>query len=798
MSANNTWERVEALFNLALDQPEAVREAWVQEQCGDDAALLEAVQGLLRSEASMGDFLQGPMLNFSGQVFGAYRAVKEIGRGGMSIVYRGERTDGDFDKAVAIKVILVQSHAPIQRGETQILAALEHNHIARLLDAGTTPLGFRYLLMEYVDGVPCTAFAAGLNEKQRLRLFLQMCSGVQYAHRSLVVHRDLKPDNILVTADGTVKLLDFGIAKMLQPDAGAEQTKGVQAYTPNYASPEQILGQPVTTAADVYSLGVLLCELMSGALPRSFTDLPVAEVVAKAQSDDPPVIGFGGDLAVITRKALRRLPEDRYESAGALARDVERYLAGEPIEAREPSWSYRAQKFVGRNRVAVGAAGLAVAGLAIATGVALWQARLAATRFDQVRALARSVMFDLHDAVRPLPGSLAARKIIVDRSLEYLNALAGDANAADEVQLDVARGFMRLADIQGKDLGGESLGRSAEALASTEQAVAVARRVAVRSPRNGTAQTVWLETLDFATTAHTLRGETAKAIARGEEAVGLAKRLSAAEPKSEERQERLASVTKQLAAAYQESGALDKALPLYEQALGYRKLLAAAAPQDDIRQQRMAEAHQWYGTALAVKKEYGKASEQAREALRIDEERYRRDARRARANVAGDAVLLALAERRAGRPNEAIPLLERALTMRKEIAAEAKGSATSAMRVAAAKDRLADTYRAAGRFPEAIRLGEEAVSEMRALLARDPANTVFNREFAFAGTDLAFAYQAAGQKGRACAVAKEMLAFAAGPAKGLRPALNSSLEKTATLVAGCGAAGSVSAVRPLR
>ncbi|MBL0160595.1 MAG: protein kinase [Bryobacterales bacterium] len=785
MTDGNTWNRVEDLFNEALTLPEADRAAWVRNKCGADSAARDQVLQLLGARQDMGDFLQAPMLDFRGQTFGPYRAVEEIGRGGMSVVYRGERTDGDFAKCVAIKVILIQSHAAMQHGETQILAALEHHNIARLIDAGTSGLGFRFLLMEYVEGKPCTEYSAALNETQKLRLFLQMCAGVQYAHRSLIVHRDLKPDNILITADGVVKLLDFGIAKMLRPDAAEAQTVGVQAYTMDYASPEQILGLPVTTSTDIYSLGILLCEMMGRRRPRSFTGLSLGDVVAKAQAEEVTAIPMQGDLAVIAGKALRRDPAERYESAGALARDVERYLDGMPIEAREPTWGYRAGKFIARNKLAVGAATLAVAALAVTTGVAIWQARLASTRFEQVRRLARSVMFELHDAVLPLPGSLGARKLIVDRSLEYLDALARDTNASEDVQLDVARGFLRLSEIQGKDFGGASLGRSGDALARALQAIEVARRLCAGNPGNVAAQRVLIDGLDYATTAYTLRGEAAKAIPLGQEAVMLAEKLVAANPANLENKERLAFVTKQLAAAYQGHSSNDKAIPLFKRNVELRQALYDEDPDSLKRQQRLAEAHQWIGSALYTQKDYPGAGAHAREALRLDEARLLKDPRNARANVAGDAVLLAVVERRAGHMEQAVSLLQRALTMRLEIAAEDPKSVIAALRVASAKDRLADTYRDWGRYPDAIRLGEEALGEARRLQKLDPANVMANREVIFSSMDLALSYEAVKNRNRACALAKETLEFVKGPVKGLGKSVDKQVAQATKLDASC-------------
>jgi eukaryotic-like serine/threonine-protein kinase len=378
MSENvSTWSRLEGLFAAALQLPAEERRDFVARECAGQVELREELQRLLEAEAEVGDFLAPPTLNFVGQRFGAYEALGELGRGGMSVVYKGRRWDGDFEKAVAIKILLLQPRQTLQTSETQILAGLEHPNIARLLDAGATAGGFRFLVMEFVEGVNCSQYAAGLAVAERLRLFVAICRAVQFAHQSLVVHRDLKPANILVTADGTPKLLDFGIAKLLTTDTQVTQTQGIRAYTPDYASPEQILGQAVTTASDVYSLGALLCELLSGKPPRQLNTLSAAELIAAVQRDAIPSLPFGGDLALIVQKALRRVPGERYQSASDLANDVERYLQREPIVARAPSWNYLAGKFVERNRLAVAATSLAVLALVATTGVAVWQAQRA-------------------------------------------------------------------------------------------------------------------------------------------------------------------------------------------------------------------------------------------------------------------------------------------------------------------------------------------------------------------------------------------------------------------------------------
>ncbi len=756
MEPGNTWSRVERVFEDALQRPAAQRKEWVREQCANDPGVRDEVLGMLKAQERIGEFLEAPILDFGGQSFGPYTAMEEIGRGGMSVVYRGRRSDGDFDKEVAIKIVLVQTATDVGRGETQILAGLEHPNIARLLDAGTTPLGFRYLLMEYVEGEPLTTYCEGKEERVKLQLFLSVCSAVHFAHRALVVHRDLKPDNIFVTSDGEVKLLDFGIAKMLDPQADGDQTQGVRAFSPNYASPEQLLGQPVTTSTDVYSLGVLLCELMGGRPPRQLTGFSMEQMVdtARAAVKDLPL---EGELAAIARKALRTDPRERYESAGALARDIERYLEGLPIEAREPTWSYLAAKFIGRHRYSVAAATLATVGLIAALAIAIWQTRKAEQRFDEVRELARAMMFEVHDEIQFLPGSLGARKVIVDRSVHYLDALAEDPWANDGVRLDLAQGYLRLSEIEGKDLGGASLGRSAEALSHALRAVEIARPLAAGRTDSVSAIITLVDALSYAAGAYATRGEIEKAIALGEEALPHAESLLLANPHHADYKEKLAALTKQLADIYARSEARDKALPLFQRALLMRQELLQQEPKDDLRQRRVAESHQWLANEYFVKKDYENSERHARESLNIHEQRYALKPRSARVNVASSTLSLAMNLVRAKKFEEAVPLLERTLALRRETAAEDPESAVAALRVASSLNRLGLAYREWGRLPLAAQYGEEALDEVKKVWNIDRENTYAIGEFVFAKSDLALTYQRAGRQAEACSLAKESI-----------------------------------------
>ncbi|MEO1573456.1 MAG: serine/threonine-protein kinase [Pseudomonadota bacterium] len=433
------WEKISAVLTRALERPLEEREAFIAEACGDDAQLRAEVAALLEkqgaAQAYFGELADdlapakeppGARRRLEGTEVGPYRLAQELGRGGMGVVYRATRSDGSFEQEVALKLLpMGVSDEQFQRfeAERQILAPLQHPNTARLLDGGLAADGTPYFVMDYVEGVPITAYCdeQRLTLAQRLGLFRQVCSAVQYAHRNLIVHRDLKPSNILVTAQGDVKLLDFGIAKMVDPSvtrmAPVTQT-GLRLMTPEYASPEQIRGEAITTASDVYQLGVLLYELLAGRRPyrlgeRALREMeriileeeptrPSTGLTDVAAHDDPATSSIAisaaratvpqrlrrdleGDLDQIVLMALQKDTDRRYSSVEALAQDVSRHLQGLPVLAQSDRWTYRAAKFLRRHRVIVGTVGLTFAGLAVGLGAALWQGQIAARERDRAR-----------------------------------------------------------------------------------------------------------------------------------------------------------------------------------------------------------------------------------------------------------------------------------------------------------------------------------------------------------------------------------------------------------------------------
>jgi len=483
--------KVEDLFHQLLDAEVDARAQIEQHWMAADPDVLAEALRLVAAFESAASANQEALPRSTGfaanRQFGAYRTVRLLGTGGTGAVYLAERTDGQFTHQVAIKVMGQHVGGPaFERrfhAERQILAGLAHPNIARLLDGNLTEHGEPYLVLEYIDGVPLDTYCEEhqLDRAGRIRLFLKVCAAVEFSHRNLVVHLDLKPSNILVNADGEPKLLDFGASRLL-----SEVRPGmtVPLLTLRYASPEQLRAQPVSTLSDVFSLGVVLYELLEGTSPFSRPDSweanlerAIEEVTARPSSLPP-------DLDTIVRRAMSREPERRYASVRELADDLQRFLDGRPILARPSTLGYRAAKFVRRNRAAVAAA-VAVAIVTIG-GVAstLWQARIAQKRFHELRQLARYVITDLNTGLQRVPGTTALQRESVERGLRYLDGLAAEAGRDADLRVEVAEGYRSLGDVLGNPFRA-NLGDRPRAEASYSRGLAILRglpsNTAVRS-----------------------------------------------------------------------------------------------------------------------------------------------------------------------------------------------------------------------------------------------------------------------------------------------------------------------------
>jgi tetratricopeptide (TPR) repeat protein/predicted Ser/Thr protein kinase len=466
---------VEKLFHELADQPPEARERYFAEH-GVDGSMRQEVEALLAFDSGASTYLLRdvsiaasralPLLDAKGWRCGPYRLMEVVGRGGMGAVYRAERADGEVTQQVAVKLLPPGAADPQRERflqERQILAALAHPNIARMMDAGHLDNGQPFLAMEYVDGKPIDVFAASLTVRQKIALFLKVCAAVAYLHRNLIVHRDLKPSNVLVTAEGEPKLLDFGIAKILDLATDATMTS-MRMLTPDYASPEQASGGRISTATDVYSLGAVLYHLLTGNPPHEFEEKSfeaVALVIATREVTRPSKYAteLKGDLEAILLRALRKDPQERYGTVEQFAEDLEAFLESRPVKARSGNTWYRTRKFVRRYWVPVAAAGLVIASLSGGLYVANRQRAIAQRRFQDVRQLANR-LFDIDAQVTQLPGSAKTRQLIVDTSLEYLRRLRADVRGDPGLALDLAKAYMRVAQVEGLP-GWGNLGQTA-------------------------------------------------------------------------------------------------------------------------------------------------------------------------------------------------------------------------------------------------------------------------------------------------------------------------------------------------
>lgn len=612
------FQRLRELVELALEQPEERRRAFVERECQGNAELLRDALGLLEIDGEVTGLL--PDASVPGDEkparAGRYRLLEELGRGGMGTVYAAERADREFEKRVAVKVMNSRLAEPRLverfRAERQILANLEHPYIARLLDGGTLDDGRPFLVMELIEGQVITYYCneRSLGVAERIRLFCTACEAVEHAHRNLVVHRDIKPSNLLIAEDGTPRLLDFGIAKLLEVDAMAPVALTAtvhRAFTPEYASPEQIRGGQITTATDVYALGALLYELLTNERPyefgtssslvdleKSIMETPPAPPSARVGGEPQLARRLSGDLDTIVLKALRVEPDRRYPSVAALVDDLGRHLGGLPVTARPDSLRYRAEKFVQRHRVPVAAAAAALLVLVGATVVSLRFA-VAADRqrleAERQTAIATAVNEFLNDDllakadpyVQPDPdltlrhaldlaaGAAGERfgerplveagiRMTLGKAYEGLGALEESANhyrrAFDLRQTHLGPEHEQTLRAQlGRLFGLYNAGHNEEALPQVDRLVEQCRRV-LGSDHQVTAQALKLKAVVYG-----LARDHQAEIEILEETAGVHRRAF-----GDEHPETLA-VLNDLAISYDNLGRYDEALALYEEVL---------------------------------------------------------------------------------------------------------------------------------------------------------------------------------------------------------------------------------------
>ena len=695
------WSRLEHLYHSAMEQEEAERAAFLERSCADDPVLRREVESLLAYVRQTGKFIDQPALNFVvgmfaqpghspsadanqdstlyqdnfdqnsidqkmiGKRISQYRIVAKLGSGGMGDVFRAVRADDEYEKHVALKLVRSgYSNFFIQRFKTerQILASLDHENIARLYDGGTTDDGVPYLVMEFIEGEPITAYCDHhrLSTAERLKLFLQVCSAVQYAHQHLIIHRDIKPDNILVTADGVAKLMDFGIAKILDADASHQRNATVtsmRAFTPGYASPEQIKGEAITTASDVYSLGVVLYELLAGRSPyrtMNHSQHEMARAICEVEPEKPSTAAghaeqkvtpesisayrnttpeklqrtLAGDLDQILLKALRKEPQRRYTSVQDFAEDLQSYTRGLPVSARGDAFSYRSSKFIHRNKLSLAAT--AVFALVVVAGaveivrearIARMEQARAEQRFESLRKLTNSMLFEFHDSIEHLPGSTSARELVVQRALEYLEQIAAEAHDDPATLRDLAAAYERIGRIRAEEnhphLGGTGSGQQAQQL--YEKALAIRQRLAAASPGDLSLQFDLLGTMRNLASIYTQLGDFDRALDVHQQRLKIAEGLAAVHD-SEKLKDVTAAVLNNVGVVKASFGDYDSALDYQRRSLTMDQALLDANPSDRRMSERVANAHAWIASALRFEKKHAEAVSEDRKAVAIVEQ----------------------------------------------------------------------------------------------------------------------------------------------------------------------------------
>jgi eukaryotic-like serine/threonine-protein kinase len=710
------WSRIEALFDAALELDPAARAGFLDREC-PDPALRAAVGNLLQAAAASGDFLQ-PAAPVRAQLapgtqVGAWRVGALLGRGGMGEVYAAERSNRDFTQRAALKLLSRLDSADARRRfaeERRILGRLEHPGIAHLLDGGEHD-GLPYAAMEYVDGVPLTTYAGQLPLRARIELLLQVCAAVSHAHQHLVVHRDLKPGNILVTADGRVKLLDFGIAKLLDTAPGGDVTQVIRA-SPEYCAPEQLRGEPVSAATDVYALGVILFELLTATRLWQFGGMALMQALERLRAGEVPrpstrVDGalqrqLRGDLDSIVLKALRSEPALRYRSVDALAEDLRAWLHSRPVQAREATLAYRLGRTLRRHRWWF-AAGLAVfASLSLGLAGTAWQAREAAIERDLARreagradAVRQYLMLMFRSAgERTQAGSLTAQAVLDQAAARVFDELAADPDGHADIVIALAELYFSLDNYTGARPLLERLLREDAAISAEQRAMAqhdlaqiefrddqraeAAELLAAAQAFWNTRPQVYREELVASRLLQSqierIAGDPAQALRTLEQA--LPERIAL----SGDTHRETATLVNNLGIAYFQLGRIDEAIARFEQASRIWEVLGLDRSADalntlnnwaaaEMRRQRPAAAVPIFERALRLRRELYPPS----------------------AALAALASNLGKTLTRLGRADEALPLLREAVALGTQYAGE------SSVLVISARLGLADALSAGGK-----------------------------------------------------------------------------------------------------
>jgi eukaryotic-like serine/threonine-protein kinase len=793
------WKIVKETFSAVTELPLEARENFWKDF---DPKIKYEVENLLAAHEKAADFIAEPVLinyeltdnkdeaDLTGKYIGSYQIIEKIGVGGMGVVYLAERVNANFRQKVALKLIKrgMDSEAVLQRFilERQILAQLEHPNIARLIDGGSTDDGLPYFVMEYVEGETVTKFCNkhSLDVKERLELFRTVCAAVSYAHQNLIVHRDLKPSNILITKDGVPKLLDFGIAKILSPDRNADYSENTvtiaRMFTPEYASPEHLQGKSTTTATDVYSLGVILYELLTGKRPYNFKDKSFSESTESIVTTDPvrpssvitddffdhskavtnPNIeptgeikqstkndsshsyklfnpnALKGDIDNIVLKAIRRDPKRRYQSVSEFSEDIFRHLNGLPVSAMADTSIYRFTKFVERHRAGVLISSGFIILIMIVSTVAVWQAiaarkaqARAEMRFNQVREIANTVLFDYYDKIEQLPGTIELRQKIVSDSVNYLDNLA--AENADDISLkrELVKAYDKVSEVQFGLING-NIGDSAGALKSATKAVEIAEEITQDQNANSSD---WQILADMYLSLAGARGETgdlAADVAYKEKAIKIYENIYNADQNNIEAENNLAKAYFYIATPMKFTGNSIGAIENFQKAAAIYEKLSKQVPDDPKYVRSVALSYKYLAPVYLEQKKLEEAVSAVRKSVEIDEQRLNSSTSsfQIKYDLSRSYEALAAALSESGKISEAENSALKSAELTKEVSDANPKNYYYHDSYGISLKTLALVRQKQNRSDEAVKLLTQAISGWEATVQRDPTD-VFTKVF---------------------------------------------------------------------
>ncbi|HYL99172.1 MAG TPA: serine/threonine-protein kinase [Blastocatellia bacterium] len=802
------WNRVKDLFQSCINLDLGDRASFLESQCAGMGDVRREVESLLAAHQKAGGFMAEPavedalrVVDYSrpsiptGRRIGPYKVIDEIGVGGMGAVYLAARADEQYEKQVAIKLMKESSGKSfiVSRflAERQILANLNHPNIARLLDGGATEDGSPYLVMEYIEGVPIDQYANDreLSTNDRLKLFLEVLSAVRYAHANLVIHRDIKPGNILVTADGSPKLLDFGIAKILAPAGAAEpETQTVlPLMTPDYASPEQVKGQTISTSTDIYSLGVLLYRLLTGRHPYRFkTTSPqeIERVICEQEPERPSSAlsaareatestaevshseqtqakiespkprrkrSLGADLDNVVMMALRKEPERRYSSVEQLAEDIRRYLEGRPVIAHKDSFGYRASKFVRRRRVGVAAGALVALTLVAGVVATAREARIARTqqlraerRFNDVRKLANSFMFEIQDSVQNLAGSTPTRELLVTKALEYLDSLAQESNDDPALQRELATSYEKVGDIQGNPYS-PNLGNVEGALSSYRKAVAIRESLNARNPTSDLQFELGLSYRGLGDILEQ-KADTVDCVGYYRKSLEIFEQLNSAQPNDMRFLEELGRAHEVMGEGLSRTDSHVEELQHYRTSLGIVEDLMAKEPDNPKRLRSVGIGLLKVADGLDENQHPQEATETLRRCVIIMERLADAGPKNPRAQREYTFSVNKLGEllNETEHSSEALETFNRVLKIREDMANSDPANTQAQFDLVSVRSNISRSLAKLGRGDEAVQMGQGALAGIQKLADDAPSNLIYQRNLAYDYSICGLAYSTQG------------------------------------------------------